>query len=352
MRACEQLGLKLKNLSTLNRTFLSPAYRCDEEWSKRLESPLLKKVDLESLYVALNQKYSQNGKAHAVDIDIYANAIVEGNQEIDELTDLLHKLRMSTETSKTLESTHHAVVRCFIHSDRVDDLINILHDRLNYGIFPDHFAFNILIDSLVKRKDYTSAAKAAVLLMLQEDAENQISNALALYSCHMHLKHPENWKEPEPVVDDSKEEVKVRVKYIRNPFFDDHFDLQKPAHLVGKTLAFFGKNLGDTLGRTYQLVGLTLYGKYQAASSLIKEWNRKKTKQVCYAEGLDLIKTELSKIPEAEVTDEVKALLADIKTLEAGDLVRDNLDEAIEIRVREIVSQEAEKDISTQRQVR
>lgn len=351
VRACERFAVRFKDASNWKRTFLSNEYRCDEAWKSRLASPLLEKVDLENAYLTLNQKYNQIGKAHAIDIDIFANAIREGGHELDELSDLLYKLRLSTETSNTLESTHYAVIRCFLEADRVEDLLNILHDRLNYGIFPDNPALNILMDALIKKKDYASAARVGVLPMLQEDVENPISNTLAIYSCHMYLKNPDGWKEREPEVDESKEEIKVRIKFLRNSYFDDHFDLQKPAHLVGKTLSFYGKYLGDSLGRTYQLLGLTLYEKYATATGLIKEWIRNGVKQVLYKEGLELVKTELSKIPESEINEDIRAFNKEIESLEKADLIEGSLDEAIENRVKEAVGLQAEKDISSQCQV-
>ncbi|XP_046486540.1 small ribosomal subunit protein mS27 [Neodiprion pinetum] len=349
VRICERLAVQLKNVSNCKRTFLSDAYRCDEAWNKRLASPLLEKVDLEKFYILLSQKYSRETKANAVDIDIFANAISGDGEEIDELIDLLYKLRRTSETSLMLDSTHYAVVRSFIKANRIDGLLNVLHDRVNYGVFPDHCALNILIDSLVKSKDYTSAARAAVLLMLQEDFENEISNALVVYACHMYLKNPgDTWKEPEPVVDTSKEVVKVRVRFLRNPYFDDHFDLQKPAHLVGKTLSMYGKHMGDSIGRTYQLIGLTLYGKYDAATSLVREWTQNDTKQVLYRDGLELVKNELAKIAESEITDQIKALNEELKMLEAADLVNESLEAAMEKRVKDAVSQFEEKDIASQ----
>ncbi|XP_046747902.1 28S ribosomal protein S27, mitochondrial-like [Diprion similis] len=349
VRICERLAVHLKNVSNCKRTFLSDAYRCDEAWKKRLANPLLEKVDLEKLYVLISQKYSKASKANAVDIDIFANAIRGDGEEIDELIDLLSKLRRTSETSQMLDSTQYAVVRSFMKANRIDGLLTVLHDRLNYGVFPDHCALNILIDSLVKSKDYTSAARAAVLLMLQEDFENEISNALVVYACHMYLKNPgDSWKEPEPVIDKSKEVVKVRVRFLRNPYFDDHFDLQKPAHLVGKTLAMYGKHMGDSIGRTYQLIGLTLYGKYDAATSLVKEWTQTDTKQVLYRDGLELVKSELAKIAESEITDQIKALNEELKMLAAADLVNESLEAAMEKRVKDTVSQFEEKDIASQ----
>ena len=67
--------------------------------------------------------------------------------------------------------------------------------------------------------------------------------------------------------------MKVRVKYIRNSYHDDHFDLTEGNPLVGKTLAMLSPHLGQvTLARSLELLGWTLYGKWEQATSRLKAW--------------------------------------------------------------------------------
>ena len=82
-----------------------------------------------------------------------------------------------------------------------------------------------MINFFIKKRDFASAAKIASLLMLQKDYDNFISNAMALYSCHKYSEKPDNWMAPVIVNNEPEEEVKVRVRYIREPYFDEHFDL-------------------------------------------------------------------------------------------------------------------------------
>lgn len=345
----QRIVLRLRNTIS-RRTFLSNAYKCEEAWNKRLDSALLQNVKPREMFFELSQKFQNAGKVSAVDIDIFANAINDDSL-VNELIDLLHKLRLTVETSNTLESTHHAVIRYCLEHNQTELLLEVLNDRLNYGIFPDHFCLNILMDSFIKQQDFASAAKVATLLMLQEDSEHPISNALAVYSCHKYLEDPDKWIAPEPPKDESTEVIKVRVAYIRNPYFDDHFDLVEPSDLVGKTLVFFGKIMNDTLGRTCQLRGLILYKKYTAATDLIKEWLQAGIEKVVYSDVLQLIKDDISKIPEDKITDDIKALITELSKLENSDLMKEDLTEAIENKVKLAISQQAEQDISQQHQV-
>ncbi|CAK9811519.1 28S ribosomal protein S27, mitochondrial, partial [Anthophora plagiata] len=332
------------------RSFLSEAYRCQEAWKDRLQSPLLQKHNPEDLFVILDHKYATVGKVNAVDIDIFANNIVKKDQ-VDELMILLQNLRRSAETTSTLDSTHHAVIRYLLDNDCTNELMRILHNRLDFGIFPDHLCYNILMDTYIKRKDYANAAKVAVLPMLQEDHENPITNALSVYICHMYLENPDTWQKPPEPVDDSKEEVKVRVRTLRNPYFDDHFDLTDPYDLVGKTLAFEGRAMNDTLGRTCQLRGLILYKKYQDASKLISQWLNVVKGDVVYDETFNLIEKDKENMYKEEMPNELKQLMLEVNKLKQKSSCKDSLIEALENNVKSAVDKQHDVDIKEQLQL-
>lgn len=326
------------------RSFLSDAYRCEEAWQARLKSPLMRKIKPENLFLDLEHKQTTTGRVSSIDIDIFANTVVEKYQT-EELLTLIHSLRLTADTSNTLESTHHAVIRYLLRHDATEELLNVLHDRLNYGIFPDHVCYNMLMDTYIQREDYASAAKFAVLPMLQEDSEHPITNALCVYSCQKYLEKPGDWVKPQPPEDDSKEEIRVRVNYVKPYYFDDHFDLTDPRDLVGKTLAFYGKIMNNTLGRTCQLRGLILYKKYEDVSKLIEQWVNEVDGETVYEEVFDLIKKDTENITEENVTDEYKAAMAQLDALKATSLCKDGLTEALENEVKAAVEQQARIDM-------
>lgn len=109
----ERSLLQLWNTPKLRRTYLSEAYACTEAWNKRLETPLLKKVKPVDFFIEMDQKLQSQSKIAAVDVDIFANS-VQDDSHSDELADILYKLRMTRESSFTLESTHHAVIRYYL----------------------------------------------------------------------------------------------------------------------------------------------------------------------------------------------------------------------------------------------
>ncbi|XP_078052009.1 uncharacterized protein LOC144478149 [Augochlora pura] len=324
------------------RSFLSEAYRCTEAWEARLQSPLLQKINPNNLFLEIDYKQSTTGKVSAIDVDLFANTVKDKIQ-VEELLTTIYNLRLTADTTNTLESTHHATIKYLLDHDMTEEITTTLHDRLNYGIFPDYHCYNILMDTYLKKNDYASAAKIAVLPMLQEDSANPISNALSIYSCYKYLENPEVWIKPE-VVEDTSEEIKVRVRFLQNPYFDDHFDLTDPRDLVGKTLAFYGKLMKNALGRTCQLRGLILYKKYEEISNLIEEWLKDVKDDVVYREVFDLIEKDNESIPK----EEIENVMSKLDKLKTQKLCENSLIEAIENEVKSAVDKQADIDIEEQ----
>jgi small subunit ribosomal protein S27 len=215
--------------------------------------------------------------------------------------------------------------------------------------------YNLLMDHFIKKEDFASAAKVASFMMLQEEFENPISNALAIYSCHNYLKNPDTWIEndPETLIEKPKEEIKIRVKYLRNPYFDDHFDLWKPSDLVGKTLWWVGLAMDNTLGRSCQLRGLVLYNKYTEAIAALKKWKEEGIEKVIYKNTLSLIKNDrpemfISGENSSKLEKELQSLMTDIQN---SNFYEGNLDEDITNLVKKAVDTHSEEDIKNQIQV-
>lgn len=310
------------------RTFLSQAYYCNEVWEHRLNDPVLQKINLDELYHALDLRFQRSRQMSAVDVDVFANAAKE-NAYIDELLDLVHKLRLSADTKNTLNSTSHAIVRYLTKFDENDRLLEVLDDRLNYGIFLDHYTANILLDTYWKNKNYTSGARVASQLMLQEDVDHPLFSTLALLHCYHYLLEPKDWPEPVPP-EEPEEEVKIRVKYIRNPFDDDHFDLKDPSKIVGKTIAMLTRKKNNSLEKCFYVVGMALYNKLDKAKATLEN---------------------MAKNSEKVVADIIKLLPDDHEIKVAAQaLPTENLDVSMELqeRVKKAEQVIAEKDIATQ----
>lgn len=303
------------------RYFLSDAYKCSEAWESRLQSPILQKIRPDLFYYDLDRKFQQRGKICAVDLDIFVNTIND-NKLLNELSDLIHKMRLTAETSNTLASTSHAVIRHHLDfSDNdLENLIYILDDRLSYGIFLDSYSANLCLDKLIKLKNYRVAAKVATFLMLQENFENPINRTLSLYACYKYLDDPQSFDDllknqqtdtelateiseamraADPKATkkqkkrDKKEEIRVRVNYLRNPYFDDHFDLRNSHHLVGKTFLAIGQYLDGAIGNSVKLLGYSFYEKFSDGIKFIESLNNKNE---LYKDAVDIVKKHLEQV--------------------------------------------------------
>lgn len=286
--------------STNVRTFLSEAYKCTEAWQSRLQSPILNRIRTDHFYYDLDQKYNQRGKICAVDLDIFVNAIKD-NTLNNEVSDLVHKMRLTADTSNTLASTSHAVIRHHLDFSNTDleNLIYMLDDRLSYGIFLDSFTANLCLDKMIQLKNYRMAAKVATFLMLQENFENPINRVLSMYACYKYLEDPQSFDDliKNQATDEDlaasihaalqskdpkakkvkkrtqKEEIRVRVNFLRNPYFDEHFDIRNSLHLVGKTFIAISQHLDGAIRNSIQLLGYCLFEKYADGNKLVESIN-------------------------------------------------------------------------------
>lgn len=304
------------------RFFLSEAYKCTDAWNDRLQLPILKKIRPDNFYYDLDTKYQRSGKICAIDLDILANSM-NNNKLLDELCDLVHKLRLTADTQYTLPSTSHAVVRHhldFGSETEWSNLIYLLDDRLSYGVFLDSFSANLCLDKMIRAQNYRMAAKVATFLMLQEDFSNAINRALSLYACFKFLQDPQSFddsiknqandeelaaeihaalqaKDPKAKKAkkrQQKEEIRVRINYLRNPYFDDHFDLRNSLHLVGKTLLAISRYMDDSIGNSIRLLGNCYYEKYADGCQSIESLGDN-TNQL-YRDAVEIVKNKIAEV--------------------------------------------------------
>lgn len=348
------------------RTFLSEAYQLKEAWNCRLSTPILQKINTNNFYYDLDQRFNQKKKVSAIDVDIFVNK-VNDIELIDEITDLLYKLRQTEETSNVLDSTGHALIRVMVENDLIEPLIQILDNRLGYGIFLDDFSCNLILDNLLKSNKHLEAARIATIQMLQEDFTNPITRALSLLACIKYVYDSEGLQEfndLKPKVEEpteaqqqqqttpkkkkKPEEIKVRVKFLRNPYFDDHFDIRNSQHLVGKTLWYIGKELPASIGSSIRLLGLSLYQKYDQALQVLDETKSNEL----YKPVTDKIAELLSNVEEDQKSEEYQSFKSAIESTGSTHKIIDaNLETLATELCEKIVSENEAKEIEQQKKI-
>ena len=348
---------KILNLSLLRdfqaiskRTYLSKAYNLNEEWSKRLSTPILQKVNVENLYYEIETKFSHHKKMSPVDVDIYANKIVD-DKHMDEIGDLVQKLRKTEEATNVFDSTQHALIRNYIDCNNFDSLVHLLDHRQEYGVFLDNFTVNLLLDKLIEAKNYKLGARFATIFALQEDFSNPITTQMSLYVCYKFLESLEVFDDlfvPPVEIGDGKKkkeiEIKVRVFTLRNPHFDDHFDIKNTNHLLGKTFLYLADETANKVtSNSLKLLGYSLYEKYDKGI----EFLAKSKSATFFKETVEIVKNFTEKVEKLEENEPAKKFFAAVSELTS--LQDENVADLIEKSMKKAISEQEPKDIEAQK---
>lgn len=338
------------------RSYLTESYNLNNEWAKRLSTPLLQKVNIENLYYDMDTKFSQQKKISPVDVDIYANKIVD-NRHTDEIADLVQKLRTTEEAANLLDSTQHALVRNYIEFNNMESLVHILNHRTQFGVFLDNYTANLLLDKLIKEKNFKLGARFATIFALQEDFSNEITTAMSLYVCHQFLSSLEPFDDlvvkPAEVVEEvpkskkKKEEIRIRVRYIKNPFFDDHFDLDNSNHLLGKTFLYLADEVcesNEVLSNSLNILGYSLYEKFEEGNKFLAKAKGK----TFFKETVEFVKDFANSNEDWKSNEAAGQFFETVQGLSTKD---ESVHKLIESMMEQAVQKQAAKDMEEQAKI-
>ena len=321
----------------LFRPALSANYKSKQLWDERFNCRLLG-GDADLIKV-INSKILSESELNNLEVDIFINIAAPRVEEIAHLREAsktLKEFRKTLYAHTLLPSTHHALCRLFMDNERTTSLVSLLERRVEFGVFPDSFCFNLIFDKLLEQQKYAQASRVAALIMLQEEfGLNNISDTFALYSVAKYIESKGNfsdWNEldfsNDPIFiaenssditatsdqtqkkeeaelgdeEEDEEEVQyIRIPFLRNPYFDDHFDLQNPRVICGKTLSMIGAKLDDkNLGIKCMALGRTLEGKWSEAKNLLEKLVQSKVESTAIKELLIYYIENLHDVMEPE----------------------------------------------------
>uniref|UniRef100_A0A8R1HVZ3 28S ribosomal protein S27, mitochondrial n=1 Tax=Caenorhabditis japonica TaxID=281687 RepID=A0A8R1HVZ3_CAEJA len=306
---------------------LSSNFALENEWAARHSD--LAKLGLGGDYEwisAVQKKFIGGGYASAVDVDA-AVCVAEQKDQLDDVVELLYKLRHSVKAAEKLESSEYAIVRLLLKY-QPETILTFANDSINYGIFLNTHLACVVIDGFLKTQNIQAAARIVTWMVQQEELDNELLNVLGLYVCAKWAELPAEQQtidlgaveEEEDVNDDDIRTFKF--PYLKNEHFDEHFDLTNAHHLIGKSLMWMARDsrsLNEDLRKSLQFLGAVYFEKLEEAANLasslpknspVGHLVRQKLEKV--EEPSEAVKSILEKIGENENTDGATTTLSSL----------------------------------------